>query len=352
MEKVYCKESLLITGATLLSAEEVELLPQRLRSYKNWWWLQSPSDYRGRATRVDYRGVVCYCARPVDDDSGTVRPALRIRNLKFSNFKVGDRFEFGNAEFEIVSDDLAFCTGNIGRCAFREDWDVADANVYESSDVKKFVDKWFESAVQDEDAENQEHIASIHNEKIRIDFVNLGEGLCGDYNPTDPNDVNLLRFDVYQRKCVFDAWEPVNDASYCTMIPADTSTEILQKALQFLLTQYTNALESQSPSESVKKIGERLSHISPEMFCMGISFNEMETMLRALKTYCSKSDMFEGEVSILSVDADSSILRGMQTNRRINIDVLDKNGTRSTRLLCIDGKIMNADEYYAWKHSD
>ena len=195
--------------------------------------------------------------------------------------------------------------------------------------------------------ESEERAASIHNEKIRIDFVNLGEGLCGDYNPTDPNDVNLLRFDVYQRRCVFDAWEPVNDASYCTMIPADTSTEILQKALQFLLTQYTNALES--PSESVKKLGERLSHISPEMFCMGISFNEMETMLRALKAYCRKSDMFEGEVTLLFADADSSILRGIQTNRRINIDVLDKNGTRSTRLLSIDGKIMNADEYREWE---
>lgn len=348
MEKVYCKEGLLITGATLLSAEEAEKLPQHLRSYKGWWWLRSPGYYQDVAVLVNTGGSVYYGGSFVINDFGYVRPTLRISALESSNLLyIGDRFEFGGAEFEVVSDRLAFCTGDIGCCAFRRDWKAEDANVYEASDVKQFVEEWFKSAVQNGNmSEHKDRAASIHNEKIRIDFVNLGEGLCGDYNPTDPNDVNLLRFDVYQRKCVFDAWEPVDDASYCTMMPADTSAEILQKALDFLLMRYTNALET---SDSVKKLGERLSYISPEMFCMGIGFDEMRTMVRALKTYCSKSDMFEGEVSILSVDADSSILRGMQTNRRINIDVLDKNGTRSTRLLCIDGKIMNADEYREWK---
>lgn len=224
-----------VIGATLLSIEEAEKLPQHLRVYPCWWWLRSPGTHQDYAARVNYDGSICYYGNYVNDINFCVRPALK---LKSSNLEIGDKFEIGGIEFEVISDNLAFCMRDIGRCAFREDWEAQDANAYETSDVRQFVEEWFKSAVQ-------------NRNKVR----------------------------------------------------------------------------------------------------MGIGFEEMGAMVRALKTYCSKSDMFEGDVSILSLDADSSILRGMQTNRRINIDVLDKNGTRSTRLLCIDGKIMNADEYYAWKHS-
>ena len=37
---------------------------------------------------------------------------------------------------------------------------------------------------------------SIQDELLQVDWTNLGEGLHGDYDPDDPEDVNLLRFDT------------------------------------------------------------------------------------------------------------------------------------------------------------
>lgn len=62
-------------------------------------------------------------------------------------------------------------------------------------------------------------------ENVKVEWVDLGEGIHGDYNPENPNDVPLLRFDVYRWEG-FD-WEPVDDASYCTNIPVDTPEETL-----------------------------------------------------------------------------------------------------------------------------
>lgn len=104
---------------------------------------------------------------------------------------------------------------------------------------------------------------SAENDLIRVEWYNADEGVCGDYNPDDPDDVNLLRFDVYIKRN--GSWEAVDDASYCTCMPADTSPEILRAALRMLLKEYTNALRS-DPEYSVKKLGETMSWMSPNWF--------------------------------------------------------------------------------------
>ena len=103
----------------------------------------------------------------------------------------------------------------------------------------------------------------IEDGKIRCEWSNIGEGICGDYDPDDPNDVNLLRFDVYIREN--GAWEAVDDASYCTQMPASTDSVILEKALRHIFLEYKDALDVY-PHCSVKKLGERLSWISPDDF--------------------------------------------------------------------------------------
>ena len=104
---------------------------------------------------------------------------------------------------------------------------------------------------------------SIENDRIRIEWYNAEEGLCGDYNPNDPEDVNLLRFDVYL-KDQKGGLQAIEDASYCTRMPADTPDEILKRGLRMLLKEYS-VLE-QDPEASVKKIGERLSWMEPAWF--------------------------------------------------------------------------------------
>ncbi len=97
---------------------------------------------------------------------------------------------------------------------------------------------------------------------LRVEWVNDGEGICGDYNPDDPEDVNLLRFDVSILRGR--QYEEVEDASYCTQMPADTDPKVLLKALRYLLKEYS--VLQNDPDVSVKKLGEQLSWMCPEWF--------------------------------------------------------------------------------------
>jgi len=89
---------------------------------------------------------------------------------------------------------------------------------------------------------------------VRVDFVNLGEGYFGDYDMEDPEDVNLLRFDVYHFED--GEWVAVDDSSYCTQIPAETQTENLYDLLQIIMDE---VYEPVSSGQSVKRMCERLS---------------------------------------------------------------------------------------------
>lgn len=102
---------------------------------------------------------------------------------------------------------------------------------------------------------------SFSKENVKVSWVRIGEGYSGDYDPDDPDDEELLRFDVdIKRNGV---WEEVGDASYCTLVPV--STELNKKIflLRILLNNYYNEINN-DPYRSVKKMGEWLSWISPD----------------------------------------------------------------------------------------
>lgn len=94
---------------------------------------------------------------------------------------------------------------------------------------------------------------------VKVCWVNLGEGWNGDYDESDYEDENLLRFDVYVKED--DDWVAVDDASYCTQVTADTSEEDLKAMLEVLMNEFYNALHNQHDT-SVKKLGEQMSWIS------------------------------------------------------------------------------------------
>lgn len=134
-----------ILEATLLTLEETDkILPKRLLPYNNWWWLKTPSCYSCHVVCVSSSGFTVYPGNIVDFANNVVRPVLVISNLESSGLKIGDTFEFGGQKFEIISDDKAFCLGDIGTCVFRKDNEAPDANVYEKSDIKKYIDEWFD----------------------------------------------------------------------------------------------------------------------------------------------------------------------------------------------------------------
>lgn len=99
--------------------------------------------------------------------------------------------------------------------------------------------------------------------RVCVYWENLDEGMKGDYDPDDPDDVNLLRFTAYL--ATEDGWEQVNDASYCTMMPATASVDVLKRAIRSIAKEYGNVLNS-DPHQSVKKLGEELSWVSPGDF--------------------------------------------------------------------------------------
>lgn len=103
---------------------------------------------------------------------------------------------------------------------------------------------------------------------LRVDWSNIGEGYCGDFDEDDPEDENLLRFDVYVRTPYcgdnaedWEKWETVEDASYCTLMPASASEKTLEKAIRTIFAEYRRAICRYPVSVSVKKLGERLSWI-------------------------------------------------------------------------------------------
>lgn len=143
-----------IVGATLLSIEEANALPDDLRSYDDWWWLRSRGPQPGYAMIVDVFGSVDEDGCEVDNtDNILVRPALQIANLSSTDLKIGDSIVFDKKEFEIISDSLAFCKTDIGACHFRDigyrdDRNAEYLNDYEKSYAKEFVDRWFERTMK------------------------------------------------------------------------------------------------------------------------------------------------------------------------------------------------------------
>ena len=109
---------------------------------------------------------------------------------------------------------------------------------------------------------------SISDDYIRVDWYNAGEGYFGDFDPENSKDDNLLRFDVcfnpyYSPNTKFEYvdWEEVEDASYCTLVPADTDIELLVRLCWCIFKEYRDVIDSY-PDSSLKKLGENLSHIS------------------------------------------------------------------------------------------
>ena len=99
---------------------------------------------------------------------------------------------------------------------------------------------------------------SIQGPLIRADWYDAGEGVCGDYDPDNPDDIHLLRFDIYVKRN--GTWEVVDDASYCTTVSIDTDRDTLISKLYHIYREYENALSSDTEA-SVKKLGEHLSWI-------------------------------------------------------------------------------------------
>jgi hypothetical protein len=90
---------------------------------------------------------------------------------------------------------------------------------------------------------------------VTVELDDIGEGLSGDYDPEDKDDIPLLRFTVLKDN------EPVEDASYCTQVPTNVTITEATKILGAIMNEVAEPLEQ---GYSIKKMCERLSWIDKE----------------------------------------------------------------------------------------
>ena len=101
---------------------------------------------------------------------------------------------------------------------------------------------------------------------VKVEWEDLGEGISGDYNPDDPTDVSLYRFDIYAKTKGGD-WQDIDDASYCTQVPVETDEKILKEGLKMIMVEIFDAVVQ---GASIKKACEQMSWISVKTIKSGI----------------------------------------------------------------------------------
>lgn len=123
------------SGLTLLSIEEYNENKDHIKPINNWWWLRSSYEGDSIVSSVDYVGDISYGT--VYDSNCSVRPALILES---ANLHVGDRFKFYEHNWTVISERYALCDEEFCRMAFREYWGANNANIYDASDIKTYLD--------------------------------------------------------------------------------------------------------------------------------------------------------------------------------------------------------------------
>lgn len=108
---------------------------------------------------------------------------------------------------------------------------------------------------------------------VKVEWTDLGEGLSGDYDPSDPEDISLLRYDAWVRitgtdederrglenAYKGDEWGYKPNGSYCTTTPADTDELALLDLAQIIAERLAENLDN----GGWKSTAESMSFASP-----------------------------------------------------------------------------------------
>lgn len=130
-----------ITGVTILSEKDYKQNRELISSQGTRWWLRSYDESGNTAACTYGDGEVEYLN--VSFNRIGVRPAL-LCNLASSNLSSGDKVVLNGQSYTALRGDFLLKDEMIGNCAFREDRETPDANIYEKSDVKIYVEQWYE----------------------------------------------------------------------------------------------------------------------------------------------------------------------------------------------------------------
>ena len=127
-----------IIGITLLPKFDYYSLSHNIPALDEPWWLKPAESCSNMCAIADGRSYVSDAA-----DVPAVRPALIA---KAYNFTVGHEVDYGGKRWTYIGDNYFLCNTAFCKMAFRKDENAADANDYESSDIKAYLDNWFRDA--------------------------------------------------------------------------------------------------------------------------------------------------------------------------------------------------------------
>lgn len=115
-------------------------------------------------------------------------------------------------------------------------------------------------------------VAELRDADFRLAWVRLGEGIQGDYDPTNPEDEELLRLDA---QCVEQGEEEILETygSCCTFFPASATEEQKLAALKIMQAYYRRAMQAEGPSR-FDRLTQIFSHIELSWLVDGIPAND------------------------------------------------------------------------------
>lgn len=139
-----------IKEVTLLDTEEYKRSADKILPIEGWWWLRSPGPYNDKAMCVGQNGSTPYSIKSmtVDIDDIGVRPAMRF-DARSAELKTGDKLDFGGYQWTVIDSGLALCDESVCEMPFCKNYKKADANVYETSDIKTHLEWEFAHDIQE-----------------------------------------------------------------------------------------------------------------------------------------------------------------------------------------------------------
>lgn len=137
-----------IEDITLLSKEEYkqneDIIP--LINVEGWWLRSHSKHYAndihfiwGEDGEIDSYGLVA-------EKALAIRPALQIS--KSMSLTPGDKLEIFGKSWTVLNDNLVLCDTAINNMLFRKDYNISDANNYETSDIKTYLDNWLNKELE------------------------------------------------------------------------------------------------------------------------------------------------------------------------------------------------------------
>ena len=133
--------SLNVTGITLLSVEEYYTNKAVIPVVDGSWWLRLTGGYVDFSAYAYERTQVEEDGRQAGENELGVRPVLVVSG---DSLAAGDKIIFRDMTWTKVCTGVILCDEIIDYMMFREDLTAMDANIYEASDVKDYLEEWLE----------------------------------------------------------------------------------------------------------------------------------------------------------------------------------------------------------------